>query len=463
MSEPVFVIVAPNMMALRAIVNSSVLPLLYKKVGQPILILSPHNELCEQLPDYVEWRDFLQPAKTQPKVIWWRRLLRAISIRFSRLFGFGYANTVFRFNHIQKFYAHGFKQQMNLERQRREALAGNFVEKKYGFPFPASRFLYNLIYRFYYALWQVPDPGIEQFFKETAISKIVFWHVQNETYRDYSVCARKQGLKITAVVGSWDRLTTKGPICPGCDKFIVNSQVMKAELLKHHNVDEELVEVVGWPQMDIYHDKSLKQSRTEFLDSQKLPKIAKVLLYAGNASRLGAHEPSLVQHIAEQINAGSFGENVYLLIRPHPQDVDWRQRYAKVKELNNVVVMPSETGNVSLMINVISHADIVMATQGSISLDAAALDKCIINVAFDGNLQKPYHESVARWYEMDHYRPVVESGGVRVVNNFAELDEAINSYLIDKTADAAGRERLRGLKLSPFNGDSSQRQVDAMT
>ena len=462
MSAPVFVIIAPSLMAIRQIVNSDVLHLLHKKINRQILILSPHHELCENLPEYVEWRDYLKPTVGLPRIKWWRRLIRAASVRFSRYFGFSYANLVFRFNHLQGFYAHIFKQKMNKKRQRREELAGNFVSSKYGFPFPDSRFLYRLIYKFYYSKLQIADPFIEQFFAETEISGLVFWHVQNEIYRDFSVCARRKNLPITAVVGSWDRLTTKGPICPGCKKFVVNSQIMKHELMRHHNINEKQVEVVGWPQMDIYHDKSLRQSKSAFLKMFKFPDTSKILVYAGNASRLGAHEPGLVQHIAEQIEDGKYGKGIYLLVRPHPQDVDWQHRYDEVMKMKNVIVMPSEAGNVELMVNVLSHADVVIATQGSISLDAVAFDRCIINVAFDGNLKKPYHESVSRWYEMDHYRPVVESGGVRVVKKFSELDNTIVDYLNDKLLDAKGRERLRHLQLSPFKGDSSQRQVDAM-
>ena len=122
---------------------------------------------------------------------------------------------------------------------------------------------------------------------------------------------------------------------------------------------------------------------------------------------------------------------------------------------------PSEMSNIKTMVNTLSHADIVMATQGSISLDAAALDKKIINIAFDGSLTRSYTESVKRWYEMDHYLPVVKSGGVSIVDNFLSLDEAIKT-LISKDPQKAGRARLREIELEPFCGDSSARQVQAM-
>ena len=216
--------------------------------------------------------------------------------------------------------------------------------------------------------------------------------------------------------------------------------------------------------------KKSSETRESFLAELGIHTKSTVLLYAGNASRLGAHEPSIVEHIAEQINQASYIEkdkgdnNIHLLIRPHPQDVDWQNRYAKVSNLplgKQVTVMPAEMGNMKNMVNTLRHADIVLATQGSISLDAAALDKKIINIAFDGSLQRSYTESVQRWYEMDHYLPVVNSGGVAIVTDFKELDETITNMIFDDP-NQMGRQRLREIELEPFQGDSSARQVKAM-
>ncbi len=468
MSQGAFVIIAPNSMAFRAINNSDVLPILSSQISQhgydKIILLSPNDGSHKSLPDYIEWHDYMLPTDAHHSLPILKKIIRAATIRCCKWFGLDYANTVFRFNELQGFFAHKFKQGMNPARRLREELAGNYVSKKYGFPFPKSLHLYQWIYSFFYSEKHITDPNITAFFDATTISKLVFWHVQNPIFREYSICARRQKIPYIAVIGSWDRPTTKGPICPGCDNYIVNSQVMKEELINHHQIQADQIEIVGWPQMDIYHDKSLLFPKENYLESLAIEKNKTILLYAGNAARLGAHEPSVVEHIAKNISQGNYGD-AHLLIRPHPQDVDWQNRYQGVDKnspyANFVTVMPSEMSNIKTMVNTLSHADIVMATQGSISLDAAALDKKIINIAFDGSLTRSYTESVKRWYEMDHYLPVVESGGVSIVDNFLSLDEAIKT-LINKDPQKAGRARLREIELEPFCGDSSARQVQAM-
>ena len=460
------VLIAPNSMSFRAISNSSVLEQLQQSVESGIFsriyVLSPNRDDQRVLPNYVEWRNSYAPGKCYQRLSFAQRLKRFISVRLSQWCGLGYANIAYRFNHLHGFYAHQFKRSMNVERRKREELAGNFVSTKFGFPFANSQWLYTLIYSFYYSTRQVSDPGINGFFNEVTISRLVFWHVQNEIYRDYSVCARRRGLPIVAVIGSWDRPTTKGPICPGCEKLVVNNQVMKQELIRYHGYTGDCIDVVGWPQMDRYFDLSLRKTKTEFFQQINVPTESTVLLFAGNTERLGAHEPGVVAYIAEQIIAGQYGSLVHLVIRPHPQDPRWSERYHQAAQLSCVTLMPAQMGELETMINSIVHADVIIATQGSITIDAAAFDKCIINIGFDGHLSRDFSESVKRWFQLDHYKPIIESGGVALPENFAALDAAIIEYLSGSDHYSNGRKALRKIELEPFDGKSSKRQIDAI-
>ena len=224
MQEKAFVIVVPNSMAFRALVESDVLTFLKRAGKKRIIVIGVDSESRAGLPEDVEWRPLDRPCITPPEQSWPKRILRAISVRLGKL-GMGYGNLSYRFNHIHGFKAHQFKQRLDRERREREVIAGNYVAPKYGWPLPGSRWLYRLIYAFYYACWQVPDRAVAQFFKETPIDRIVLWYVQSLVYRDYSLCIQKHRLPATGVIGSWDRPTTKGPICPGCDRYVVNKKL----------------------------------------------------------------------------------------------------------------------------------------------------------------------------------------------------------------------------------------------
>ena len=66
--------------------------------------------------------------------------------------------------------------------------------------------------------------------------------------------------------------------------------------------------------------------------------------------------------------------------------------------------------------------DVTINTASTMSLDASAMDKPIINIAFDWEEQSQY-QSVARYYEFLHYKPILESKGTSLVSSSEELFE----------------------------------------
>ena len=469
MNKSAFVIIAPNSMAFRAIVNSDTLPILQQKCDAEgysnIFVLSPDNGTQNILPHYVEWRDFQSPSLDKSSLPLFKRIYRSIRVRLEGLLGCNFKNIAFRFNEINQFYAHQFKKKLSTARQNREEIAGNFVKKRYGFPFPKSHFLYKCVTKLYYAKPFVIDPNIEGFFHETSIDRMIFHYAQHDIFREYMQCAKKFNIPYTSIIGSWDRLTTKGPICPNSQSYIVNTQVMANELKKFHNINKNKIHIIGWPQMDAYHDLNLQLDRDSFCEKYGIASNNHILLFAGNSERLGQHEPSIVEHICHQINNGHFSKlkkNIHLIIRPHPLDNSWQERFKKANNFDFVTLMPAEMQNLSNMVNTLLHSDTVIATQGSITLDATAFDKPVINLNFDGDLIDQKNASVKRLYKMDHYLPVLNTGAIYLVDSYANLDNAVINSLEKPDGLKDQRLLLRQKELEPFLGDSSQRQVKAM-
>lgn len=453
-------------MAIRTVLGSKIFSLLRVQQHSRIYFLTPpfnrgdFSQLIES--ENITWLDITSPVGAGYKQRFLSRICRGIWWRVFKLLRAGFGNLVFRFNQLHNFQGHRQKVKMPPERRQREALAGNFVDSKLGIPFPDSKRVYNFIYHLHHCLWQCNDPQIEYFVDKINPERMIFWHVQVPSIKPYSLAARRRKIPCIAVPGSWDRPTTKGPMYPEIARYIVNNIVMKKELEEFHDVPSSDIDVVGWPQMDVYHDKQHCSSKKEFLSELNLPSNHQIIVYTANCERLGPHEPGLVEHIAQNIKKEFYPGTVTLLIRPHPQDVVWQQRFSNVKDMDQVKILPSEMGKLDFLADLLRHADVVIATQGSVSLDAVALDACTINIAFDGYLDQPEHQSVKLWYAMDHYLPVVQSGGVKVVTNFEEMNSAISGYLQNPDLDKHGRQRLRELELAPLDGSSSMRIVDAL-
>jgi len=459
------VLVLPGSMPFRIVVGSGVLDMLRAKSNCAVVVVCPDEKYRNKLPDGVEWRDLRCPHSPS-RQSFFTRVARTLLLRIESLLNITFPGLAYRFNEISGFQAHQFKKGMSVDRQAREELAGNFVRKSHGFPFASSRVLYRLYRTIYYRWAYIPDRFIKGFFDEAPIDLIVFWHAQNEVYRDYVHCARSLSIPMVAAIGSWDRASTKGPLMPDVTKILAINQVMRLELMKYHGISESAIAVVGWPQMDTYTARGSEEEqynrKAGLLAQYGFDESASLVVYAGNAERLGRHEPGLVSHIAQNISAGLFGENICFFLRPHPQDLKFKQRFSSELKSDGVHWEDASLTSLSQLKELFLCADILISTQGSISLDAVALDCCVINVAFDGDLEPAHDESVKRAYEMDHYQPVLNSGGVAIVRNYTELDNALSAYLLDRTLHAEGRIKLRETMLEPFDGRAVERTVELL-
>ncbi len=459
------VIVLPGSMPFRMMVGSGVLEKLRYKTAQSIVVVCPDGRYRKELPDFVEWRELFRPSQLNNQPLM-RRIVRYLTLRIELLLNVSYAGLSYRFNEISGFRTHQYKKNMSKARQLRENLAGNFVKSRYGFPFASSDYFYRIYYRIFFRKWFVPDGYLERFFQEEPIDLIVFWHAQNRVYRDYVQCARVRSIPMIAAIGSWDRTTTKGPLMPDLVKVIAINQVMKTELMKHHGVAQDRIEVVGWPQMDNYMDRLGKDkqriTKSTFLRKYGFKSDATLVVYAASTERLGVHEPDIARHLAKFITEAGFLNNICLFLRPHPQDLKFKERFSEQLENKVINYEDASLTNLGQLAELFSAADVVISTQGSISLDAVALDCRVINIAFNGDGQPTYHESVERYYEMDHYQPVIDSGGVAVVRSYAELDEALKAYISDSSLHGEGRARLREIMLEPLDGKSTDRTVEVL-
>ena len=103
----------------------------------------------------------------------------------------------------------------------------------------------------------------------------------------------------------------------------------------------------------------------------------------------------------------------------------------------------------------IYFSDITINTASTMSLDAIAHDKPVINIAFD-MVHKPYFKSVERYYEFVHYQPIIDSNATSIAKNKIELYEYLKSYLNNIDHLKVERQNLRKKMLAGQKGDASK-------
>lgn len=470
MTTPRLALVLANSFAVRNTLYTPVLAQLAARDDLRTVILTPFPENARVIEQtgagHLSWALLPRPVEGVGLtygglVATVRRLAQRLAMRpLLGLAGFG--NLVYRFNEIHQFRGHQQKKALPPQRRAREAMAGNFVEASLGRPWPRSRRLYDLLYRLYYATCY-DEPTVEAFFDRFQPHLLALHHVQFESIRPYNTGARRRGLPILGIVASWDQPTTKGPLCPGVGQYLVQSRQMLEELARHHGVDPARVAVTGWPQMDIYCQPGLLRPRAEFLDQLGLPPGRRLVLLGANSARLGSHEPGIAQHLARRLAQAPRTQDVTLVIRPHPNDGQWRERFGSLADPPGVLVLPAEWGRLDFLANLLHHSQVVLAsTAGTICLDAIAMDSCAIGLGFDGDQEVAPHLGCRQWFDLDHFAPVIESGGLRLVESYQELFGAVEQYLADPGLDAPGRARCRAQLLEPLDGQASRRLVEAL-
>jgi hypothetical protein len=450
-------VVLPSPLMARNFLRSDSLQLLRRIDGLAITVVSPNPDDRSVIESAGgRWLPFFHPLRSRVEKGLWGRVCRwGRYLRY--LMGLAiHMSLTFRFNTMAGFrgFAGRLKQSWSLRKiYLREGLP---MSRLFGVPFPRSVLVYRVLHRLYYSGWQGFGP-VNRLLAETEPDLMILTMIQTHMVTPYALAAVKAGVPILGVNGSWDQPTTKGPVCPGVDRILTQNEIVRDELVCYHGIPSDRIAVIGWLQMDTYA-KPEPVARNELLRRLGVPSGSRYILFAANAPRLGSHEPALVRELAARVQAGTFGDDVVMVCRCHPQDRAWEMRWGWVASMSKVIVEPPDLGPLEHLAAVIRNAGVVVASAGSINLDAVALDVPTIGVAWEDE-DMPYWDRPARAYNLEHLADLRATEGIRFVGNLDELIDACNRYLGDVSADAEGRARLRQRYLFRLDGGASVRLV----
>ena len=140
-------------------------------------------------------------------------------------------------------------------------------------PFPRSKKIYNWLKSFVDHL-NINSSQILKYFDRYKPSLVVSTHPTSMDDVEFLHYARRLGVSTVGIVKSWDNLTTKGYIPIPANHYLVWNKVMKAEMIRMHQVTESQVTITGIPQFDQYADHTNIVERSDFflklgLDSKK--------------------------------------------------------------------------------------------------------------------------------------------------------------------------------------------------
>ncbi len=273
--------------------------------------------------------------------------------------------------------------------------------------------------------------------------------------------AKRRSVRLLGMVRSWDNLTIKGLLRVIPEVLVVNNQLTRDDAVKYHEVSVGSIRVVGIPHYDAYMGNKTCE-RTGIL-SEIPSKTKRIILYVATGDRYINHN-SVDCEVLEMLAASLNSDESIVVRLPIADTVNClgAKKYAHVyfdqvdknRFTRRKFVEISKEDDTHLQ-NLLRCCDIVVTGPSTMCVDAAIFDKPIILVGFNGKGQRTYYNSIARYYDYNHFEPILQSKGVWYVEGEKELKDAVKDYRNDSSLDASGRKKIVVEQTEGLSGKAS--------
>ncbi len=276
--------------------------------------------------------------------------------------------------------------------------------------------------------------------------------------------AMVRGVPVRTMVPSWDNLTSKGVLFAHYDRVFVWNETMRSEVWAlYPEYREDQLPVVGIPRFDTYLNRAAS-TRGKVLTGLGLDPSRQTILFANTATKSFPDQPAVARHLAEWVQT-SEGRDYQLLVRCHPHDC--ADQYQFLTTFDKVAVWPRggessfafgvdtvpPANDLEVLHDMLSVADVCVNSASTIALDAAACDVPILSVAYDGDRELPYAESVRSFYDYTHQRPFLKANAADFADSREGLIHLVQVAAMDRSRRSLERQNLAQLVIpvSPVN------------
>ena len=184
------------------------------------------------------------------------------------------------------------------------------------------------------------------------------------------------------------------------------------------------------------------------------------MLVAGNTPSNAPYEGRFVERIVAWWEERGGLEGFQLLLRPHPRDAQWRERFAAADGREGVVVQAASYTDLQELAALLQHADVVVCNAGTILLDALVGDRPAVCVLYDEGAP-PGESWAAKNVVGEHYQELAVSGAFYRAERFEDVVSGVERALAHPDELAAQRRRAVEQVVGVVDGHAAARVVDA--
>ena len=276
-------------------------------------------------------------------------------------------------------------------------------------------------------------------------------HVHSRVAIQAVQAAQWLGIPAATFIFSWDNLTSQGRIIPLYDYYLVWNEMIRDQLLQiYGSIRQEQVIVTGTPQFDFHFRREFYWTREEFCARVGADPSRPIVLYSTGMANHMPGEPQIVEAIGAMLREMTDLGPPQLLVRVYPKDLTGR--FEETRRRNPDILFPEvpwepawltpKIEDAYLLTNTLRHVAAGVNVASTISLELCMFDKPVINVGYNPPGLDVSPVDYRRYYEFDHYRPVVESGAVMLAGSESEMREMLRRALVEPQTESGRRRAL---------------------
>lgn len=275
-------------------------------------------------------------------------------------------------------------------------------------------------------------------------------HIHSQIAIQAVQAAQWLGIRTATFLFSWDNLTSQGRMITPYDYYLVWNEAIRRQLLEMYgSIRPEQVVVCGTPQFDFHFRPEFYWSREEFCAHVGADPARPIVLYSTGMANHVIGEPVVVEALADILRGmGDLGPP-QLLVRLYAKGPTGH--FDDLRERRPDILFPDvpwerawltpKPEDCYLLTNMLRHCAAGVNVASTISLELCMFDKPVINVGYRGQGVGGAFD-YRRYYEFEHYKPVVASGAVSLARSEAELADLVRQALMDPARDADKRRSL---------------------
>jgi hypothetical protein len=275
--------------------------------------------------------------------------------------------------------------------------------------------------------------------------------------------AHSLGIPTLGVVRSWDNVY-KG-IRSRPDRLAVWNDINRQEVIELEGYSPEVVDITGPSQFDPYFESCSEWTREHLASHFNLDPGRPIILFASPGSFFGIDETVWMDDLVRLLDTGALDGRPQIICRLHPLTrLEHFLPYAAHRDVRLSYVerywpalgwyMTRE--DISLVGNILRHADAVVTPASTITLEAAIFDRPTVVSIYHSYQPEQAAYFFGRTFGM-HFKRIRELDLVPVVENPEDFAQAINRCLREPDWYKEQRAQLVRDYVTYTDGSSTQR------